>query len=113
MEELWQMERAFWLMGSEQFEAGLASQCLMALPGVGILDREQTLSSLQGVPRWANLTMHDQQIATIGDDVAVLAYEAVASRQQAASYRARCTSTYVRQGSDWRMVQHQQTPAGD
>lgn len=109
-DELWERERQFWLAGIGYFEASLAEGCLMAFaPPVGILAGADIAPTLQGVPRWAELDMRDQQQSTHGD-TAVLAYRAVANREGQATYRAVCTSTYVKTGQGWRLVQHQQTP---
>lgn len=113
MDELWQTERDFWLRGPDFFERQLARECLMVLPGVGILDRDQVLDSLRNVPRWADVEMHTGRSAMVGPSVAVLAYDVSARRDGASPYRAACTSTYVlEEHRTWRMVQHQQTPAG-
>jgi hypothetical protein len=112
MDELWQMERDFWLEGPDVFEERLAAECLMVLPGVGTLDRQQVIESLHNAPRWTDVEMHAQREAVVGNTVAVLAYEAIGRRESATPYRTACTSTYVLEHHRaWRMVQHQQTPA--
>ena len=112
MDELWQNERNFWLKGIDFFEAQLARECLMALPGMGVLDRAQVLETLHDAPRWSEIEMHEERDAMIGNTVAVLAYRITGERDGAPPYRATCTSTYVLEDHRvWRMVQHQQTPA--
>jgi hypothetical protein len=112
MDELWQNERSFWLEGIDFFETQLARECLMVLPGMGILDRTQVVESLRNAPRWSEIEMQVRREAMIGTSVALLAYNAVGHRDHAPLYRATCTSAYVLEDHRrWRMVQHQQTPA--
>lgn len=54
--------------------------------------------------------MEERVLGRSGDSVAVLAYRAEARRAEDGPYRAYCTSTYVRSGDGWKLVQHQQTP---
>ena len=112
MDQLWQNERNFWLKGIEFFEEHMAKECLMALPGIGIIDRTAVLETLRDAPRWAAVEMQAEREATIGTSVAVIAYDATGHRDGSPPYRAACTSTYVlEEHRVWRMVQHQQTPA--
>src|SRR4051794_17478169 len=109
MDEIWSLETALWLKGIEQFEAVLGPTCLLALPGIGVLDRDQTIASLKDAPRWSKVTMREQRTAGDGSAL-VLAYQAEGEREGGAPpYHALCSSTYVRHDGAWRMVQHQQT----
>ena len=54
---------------------------------------------------------YDQVRTNHGQDVVVLAYRVVASRDGVNAYRSLCSSTYVLESGSWRLVQHQQTPA--
>lgn len=107
MDEIWEMERNFWLGGTAVFAAQLAEDCLMALPGIGVLDRAQVLESLRDVPRWTHVDM-DARRSAAADSGVVIAYEATGRREGAEPYQALCTSTYFRIGGKWRMAQHQQ-----
>lgn len=109
MDEIWKLERDLWLGGSSIFERCLAEDCLMALPGVGVLDRAQVIDSLAGVPRWNDVDMADRRSA-VADSGVVIAYRATGRRENAEPYRAICTSTYLHIGGDWKLAQHQQTP---
>jgi hypothetical protein len=97
MDEIWNMERDFWLGGSAVFESQLADNCFMALPGVGVLDRQAVIASLAGIPRWSQIEMGARRSA-ISDSGVVIAYEATGRREGAQPYRALCTSTYLRIG---------------
>lgn len=108
-DELWREEREFWLAGVAEAARRLDGACLIALSPMGILDRAGTVAALQSGPRWQEVTLSERaSIET--DDVCVLAYRATARRAGAETYRALCTTTWIRRGGDWRILQHQQTP---
>ena len=51
----------------------------------------------------------DQRHVTESDDVTILAYRATAMRE-GITYRAFCSSTWIRRDDGWRLIAHQQTP---
>lgn len=108
----WDLERRLWLEGAAAYEALLDPACVMVFPApVGVLSGPAIPQSLAGAPRWAEVEMEDAHVARPTDDLAVLAYRAVARRAGDPPYRAWCSSTYGRtDGVCWRLVQHQQTP---
>ncbi|WP_363797390.1 nuclear transport factor 2 family protein [Lysobacter firmicutimachus] len=110
--QLWQRERDFWLSPAADNAAGLSPHCLMAFaPPTGILrGREAVLAGLRAAPRWAAVELEQRTLERAGPDIAVLAYRALASRPGEPPYRAYCSSTYRRDGRDWSLIQHQQTP---
>lgn len=108
-DELWHEEREFWLAGAAEALRKLDEGCLMALAPAGILTRRKVVETLSQGPRWQEVSMSERaSIET--DDLCVLAYRATARRAGADTYRALCTTTWVRRDGDWRIVQHQQTP---
>lgn len=110
--QLWQRERDFWLSPAADNAARLSPHCLMAFaPPTGILrGREAVLDSLRAAPRWTAVELEQPTLERADPDTAVLAYRALGSRPGAPPYRAYCSSTYRRDGGDWRLIQHQQTP---
>lgn len=113
-EELWSLERQFWLSGAEFYERTLAPQVLMVFPPpVGILDRAATVDSIGSAARWQNVSFTEQQLVAAKSDTVVLAYAAHADRGgEDSRYAAQCSSVYVRDDGGWRLVLHQQTPMG-
>jgi catechol 2,3-dioxygenase-like lactoylglutathione lyase family enzyme len=110
---LWEVERRLWLQGADAYRKYLDEEALMVFAGVGVLRREQILTTIQQAPRWQEVTMRDQTLASFGDAVVVLAYAAEARRTEGTSYRALCSSTYRKHGDAYTLVQHQQTPFGE
>lgn len=111
-QELWQLEKQFWLGNAEFYETMLAPQALMIFPPpVGVLDRATTISSIRSAARWQNIAFSKQHFVAATQDTAVLAYVARADRGGADSgYCAQCSSVYIRCNSGWCLVLHQQTP---
>jgi len=111
-QQLWTTEERFWLEGASLFENLLDPACLMVFPGMGVMRAADILASLKQAPRWTSVAMTDRAFSPAGDAVIVLGYAAEAKRDGQKPYRCMCTSTYRADGQTWRMVQHQQSPAG-
>jgi hypothetical protein len=111
-----ELERAAWRAlsttgddAAEFYERVLASQVLMLLPGGLVIDdRRKVVQSMHGEP-WSSYELSDERTIPLGADAAVVAYKATAQRGEF-RYTALFNSTYVREGGEWRMVLHQQTP---
>jgi hypothetical protein len=108
VDQLWELERRFWLEGIPVYEAHLHEDARMIFPGTGILDRPAILDSVRGGPRWDHVDMCNRQLADAGD-VVLLAYVAIARRGDSQPYRAFCGSAYIRKPPAARMISHQQT----
>lgn len=109
-DQLWDLERRFWLEGPEHYARALDPGCVMVFP-FGVLQGAAIAASLDGAPRWTSVDMAERTLARPTDDLVVLAYRARGERAGAEPYAAWCSSTYRRDGAGWRLVQHQQTPA--
>ena len=109
MTDLWKIEKRLWLEGVGAYEELMGAECVMVFGPMGIMDRDGILNSLRNAPRWSSVEFSEQS-DTIRPGVAIVAYRAVGEREGAKPYTALCTSTYIQQGSEWRLAQHQQTP---
>lgn len=114
-DELLDLERRGWeALSTEGAAAGfyaqvLSDEVLMLLPGgMVITDRQQIVESMGGTP-WSSYELSEPRVLSLGDDVAVVSYRATATRD-GSTYEALFASTYVREGGDWRLAVHQQTP---
>ena len=109
LDELCDCERGFWLNGVPHYERHLAPDARMVFPEpAGVLDAMQIMEGLEGAPRWESVDFDAQQAIQTGD-TAVLTYRATGHRAGEAPYRVLCSSTYVRQDGDWKMLMHQHT----
>ena len=74
----------------------------IALMNEGDPDKQFGLEGLPGA-------LSDERVLPLGDDAAVVAYRATATRDDV-TYTALFNSTYVREAGEWRLAVHQQTP---
>lgn len=115
-DDLVDLERSGWEALSTSGDAAaafyderLVDRPLMLLPGGMVLDDRRTVvDSMSGAP-WDRFELFDERVVVLSDDAAVVTYRASAVRGDQ-PYTALVSSTYVRQGGDWRMALHQQTP---
>ncbi|WP_230534336.1 hypothetical protein [Microvirga roseola] len=107
--EAWELERQFWTGGLEFYERHLDCECLMALPGVGVMRAAEILASMKDAPRWVSVEMAERAMTKPSEIILVLAYRATGHRNGSAPYNAVCTSTHRAAGTMWKLVQHQQT----
>jgi len=109
MTDLWDTERSLWLEGVDAYDRHLATVAIMVFGPMGIMDRKAILTSLKDATRWSDVELSQRTTTSPSPDVTVLAYGAEAKIADE-TYSALCSSTYVRIGEDWWLVQHQQTP---
>ncbi|WDR05341.1 nuclear transport factor 2 family protein [Devosia rhodophyticola] len=109
-QELWEMEKSFWLDGPDFYKSSMAPNARMVFPApVGILAGQEIVEGLRQSPRWMSVDFHKKTETELGD-TAVLAYEASGKRDGEGAYIAFCASTYVRKDGAWVLLAHQQTP---
>ena len=103
-------ETALWIGGEEVYRRSIADECLMVMPQPPfVMTGAEAIEAVSNTPRWEQVELKDLKIARPQEGLIVIGYEVEASRG-AESYKAACTSTYIRLGhEDWRVVQHQQT----
>lgn len=117
-EDFWRLEERLWLEGDDAFAELIYAQCVMAFAPMGVMQGSAILNSIRQAPRWREVAMEERTIGRPDADTIVLGYRAVARRETGdeaygdEAYTAYCTSTWCLIGPDWKLVQHQQTPAG-
>jgi hypothetical protein len=113
-EQAWEAERHFWTGREAWYQRRLDPHCIMVFPPpAGMLDAAGALAGIRAAPRWRSVRFEGQRLARPGPDLCVLAYHARANRDGAPAYAALCSSSYRREGDEWLLFQHQQTPALD
>ena len=110
--DLLELERAFWLQGTDFFDKTLAPDVVMVFPEPpGVLTDREIVKSLRNVPRW-NAVEIEVFAQRDHDNFLTLSYRARAVREGDAEYRALCSSVYIKVGGVWKLCLHQQTPLG-
>ena len=113
-EELIALERRGWDAlsdgtAAEFYGSLMTPDVRFVVPGM-VLDRVQTLASWEDTLPWQSYELSDAEVVPLGDDGAVLTYGGAATRADGSAYRAQFTSIYVRDGAEWKLAFHQQTP---
>lgn len=114
-ESLLELEHQLWNADEEFYRRTLLDDAVMVFPEpTGILERSDILEWLGGGDRWSRIDFSDERLVEIDEDIVQVVYRAVAERSEDGSeYSALITTTYVRENRSWRLVSHQQTPAGE
>ncbi|HEY8467467.1 MAG TPA: nuclear transport factor 2 family protein [Solirubrobacterales bacterium] len=89
----------------------LTEDAVVALPGMGLLDREACAAALDAsdATGWDSIAMHDARLVALGRDAAAVTYR-FEGRRGDFRYAALMTSAYVRREGEWSLAVHQQTP---
>ena len=117
MTEVMEIERGFWNAAgdTEYYRRYFHDDGVMVLPHESHpLDKAAVLASLAGAAPWRSF--HFDAIATAepSPSVAVLAYRVEAWKEGVdAPYRAVIASTYLAEGTSWRLLSHQHTPLNE
>lgn len=110
-DQLYEIEKKFWTEGADFYRAHTGAQCLTMFPEMaGLIDREKIAEAAGAGGRWKSVGIVRKGFLMPSDSVAILSYEAGAGRADGKSYQALVSTGYARDGRDWKMVFHQQTP---
>lgn len=109
------LEEAFWQAAGDpaRYAAQLAEDAVHVFPGWGIADRTRVLEGVREAQPWQEVVMEHARAVPLGDAAAALIYKARARRSGRDEYVAAITSVYRREGAQWKLVIHQQTPLGE
>lgn len=115
-ELLIQLEREGWEAlvagrGAEYYRQKLTSQAAMAFP-FGVLQREESIAAMESAPPWESFEMSEPHVVELTDNSGIVVYRVAAQRPGQAPYAAVVSSTFVRDGDDWKLAFHQQSPSG-
>lgn len=110
---IWEFEESLWTGDAAHYHALIDDECVMVLPEQPfVLTGAQAIEAVADTPRWSSVTFSEQQIMRPQEGLIAIAYKAEARREGADGYTAYCTTTMRRlEHEEWRVVQHQQTPA--
>lgn len=103
-----ELEHRFWHGDAAFYREHLSDDCRMALPGMGLIDRDAAVRGVACGPRWDEVEMVDFAIQLLGQEAAIVSYRAHARRGDH-TYEAVIGSVYSLHGGRWKMLFHQQT----
>jgi hypothetical protein len=112
-QRVWAFERDLWIGDPALYEKAIDDECLMVLPAPPfVVTGEQAIEAVKSTPRWTEVDFSNQNVSRPQEGLVVAAYFVRVSKPGGESFEAHCTTTYRRLAhEDWRVVQHQQSPA--
>jgi hypothetical protein len=96
--------------GATYYRKHLTANALFAFP-FGVLTREEAIDAIEAASPWAHFGISNPRVVELGHDIGVVVYTVVAQRADQAPYSAVISSTFVRDGDQWKLAFHQQSPA--
>jgi hypothetical protein len=114
LEPVLALERAGWEAlsgtgGADFYDRLMAKGAVMVFSS-GVMQRNAALDAIRGATPWESYHLDDEQVSLPSEDVAVVTYRATAKRPNDPEYRAWMASIYVRDGEQWLLAVHQQSP---
>lgn len=111
IDTLLDIERQFWTGDEAFFRKHTDDTCLVAFTNMAkAMERKELAATATNPNRWRDLEMELKGMVEPSPDVALLTYEASATRDNGEAYRALVSTGYVRRPDGWKMMFHAQTP---
>lgn len=114
IDDLFDIERGFWLEGEEFFLRHVDEKCLLAFPQMGemhgVRTREEIAASATRPGRWRDLKVSSRHLIRPEPEMAIISYHAEVVRFDGQPYAAMVSSAYVRRGDGWKLAFHQHSP---
>lgn len=92
----------------ETYRRYLRDDAVVIVPGE-TLDKEATCAAIDASGGWDEFSIDDETAVLLGGDSALLTYR-FSGRRGDFRYTALLSSAYVRDGEQWKLAFHQQTP---
>jgi hypothetical protein len=112
--DLLALEKKFWTGDAKFYRDNVDDSALVAFTSdmAGVMSNEEIAASAGKGNNWKNLDIKLKGLIEPADDMAILSYEAHATRSNGEGYAALVSTGYARRDDGWKMVFHQQTPLG-
>ncbi len=114
IDDLFDIERGFWLEGEEYFLRHVDEKCLLAVPQMGemhgVKSREEIAATATMPGRWRDLKISSRHVARPVPDLAIVSYRAEVMRGDGEPYAALVSSAYARRPDGWKLAFHQHSP---
>ena len=105
------LEKQFWTGNADWYRKNLDDSCLVAFTEMsGLYGKEDIAATIKDEARWRNLDLSVKGFLEPAPGVAILTYEAHATRANGEDYAALVSSGYVKRNGSWKMAFHQPTP---
>ena len=108
------LEKNFWTQGPKFYRDNVDDECLVAFPQMAsVLSNADVAKTIKEDERFRNIEIKPKGLVEPTSDLAILTYEARATRHDGKPYKALVSSGYVKRKDGWKMAFHQQTPLPD
>lgn len=105
------LEERFWTGDADFFQRNLDDSCLIAFARMtGVFSRGDVVKSVLNGNRWKDLELKLKGVIEPVAGVAILTYQARATRETGEAYAALVSTAYVARDGGWKMTFHQQMP---
>lgn len=105
------LEEKFWTGDADFYLRNLDDSCLIAFAGMtGVFNRDDVVKQIKNGHRWTDLDLKLKGVIEPVAGVAILTYQAHATRASGEPYAALVSTAYVKRDGGWKMTFHQQTP---
>jgi uncharacterized protein (TIGR02246 family) len=117
LDELLAIERVLWQNDAERYHDRYSPDAVLIFPGVGRIDRAAAVEAIRQENAegraWAEVRFDDVDVRWLSPDAAALITYVATARwnYESATAQTLCATVYVREGAEWRVAFHQQTPA--
>jgi hypothetical protein len=110
--DLLALEKKFWTGNSKFYRENVDDSCLVAFGAdmAGVMSNKDVAATAKDGNRWKDLDIKLKGLIEPADDVAILSYEANATRSNGEPYSALVSTGYAKRDDGWKMMFHQQTP---
>jgi len=106
--EMLELERRLWSGDADFYHRLLTVDCRMALPGMGLIDRQSAIEGIASGRRWDAVEFTEVQFQRFGNACILLSYRASARRGES-EYGAVIASVYAPEDGAWKLAYHQQS----
>ena len=110
-QDLIAIEKKFWTSGEAFYRQNVDDTCLIAFTEMaGVFDKAEIAATAKDDKRWRDVEIKQKGLIEPTPNVAILSYEAHATRHDGQPYEALVSTGYVKRDGAWKMAFHQQTP---
>lgn len=98
--------------GADYYGRLMTDDGIMVLAHGQVFSRQDVIDSLNDAEPWRSYGINEERFIPLGDSAALLVYRGTAYRgdDPTPAFEAVMSSVYVRDGDDWALASHQQTP---
>lgn len=103
------IEDKLWTGGPDEYRRHLDETCLTVFPGMASVQKRDEIADMSKERRWRNVALDVKDMIEPAPGIAILTYQARATRGDGKPYEALVSSGYAKRSDGWKLMFHQQT----